>query len=216
MEKLEKISDIINEGNYKLKLIDQKERLIESKIGSDQFRELFFEHISMRYYFKDTQQEYIVDEFNKSVINYLFQYLTGCESFSGNLYKGIILIGKIGCGKTLLMEVFIDIIERCTIKRIFKTHSKDLEFHVKENGIDYFRQRPLFIDDIGKEQEQIKDFGTIRRPFEDLVSFRYGKENILFGTSNLKIEDLPYSLHTIDRMKETCNFIELPGPSRRK
>jgi|GEM_PF-553776 len=74
---------------------------------------------------------------------------------------------------------------------------------------------PLFVDDIGKERLQHKDYGNVSYPWEELVVYRYTKNLFTMGTSNFKLEDMPYSGHCKDRMKQMFNFIVLPGKSRR-
>ena len=123
---MEKINQVINLGNYKLRLMDQKPRIIENnQITPEKFREGFFEFASMNHYFKDKNQSYIVDESNQLVINQLYLYLIGSDEFRGNLYKGIILIGKIGCGKTLLMDIFVNIIEKLGDLGSYECFSED-------------------------------------------------------------------------------------------
>ena len=49
----------------------------------------------------------------------------------------------------------------------------------------------------------------------DCLLFWLITAGLTFGTSNLKLEDMPYNKHTIDRMKQMFNIIVLPGKSRR-
>lgn len=211
-----KINDIIPEGKYKLAFPNPPKRIINAQISIDLYKKLFLKFAADYLSFKGTDQSFIVDKDNTTVINQLYLYLVGSKDFDGNLNNGIILIGKIGSGKTLLMHIFSGIVYECLELNLKFVHSKDIESIVAEKGIVHFDHRPIIIDDIGKEQEQIKDFGTIRKPFEDLIAYRYGKHNITFGTSNLTLTDMPYSHHTKDRLKEICNIVELPGNSRRK
>ena len=73
----------------------------------------------------------------------------------------------------------------------------------------------MVLDDIGKEQAAIKNYGTIEHPLEDVINKRYNNFGLTFGTSNYNLKDMGYSTHTIDRMKQMMNVIVLPGKSRR-
>jgi len=211
-----KINDIIPEGDYKLAFPDPPKREINIlRFSTEAYKKMVLYNAARALQFKGGEQSFIIDKYNTTVINQLYLYLVGSPDFDGNLNNGIILIGKIGSGKTLLMRIFVDIVLCCINKNIHWIHSKDIESTVIANGQDYYKNRPICIDDIGKEQEQIKDFGTTRKPFEDLISYRYGKQNITFGTSNLTLEDMPYSYHTKDRLREICNIMILDGGSRR-
>jgi hypothetical protein len=213
---MKQLKHIIEKGNYPITGERPRQRAFECIISRDEFRESFFDRMNKRYFFRDKEIHYVVDEYNQHTITHLYQYLFGSKRFPGNIFKGILLTGLIGSGKTIMMEVFLDILEQFSNKKIIRIHAKDLHSLIIENGLEYYRTRPMFIDDITKEPIQTNDYGTPVRPFEDLISTRYGQGGILFGTSNLKLEDMSYSKHTMDRMKEMFNVMVLTGPSRRK
>jgi DNA replication protein DnaC len=162
--------------------------------------------------------DFSIDKDNEQVIEYLNLYLGYDNSFPGDLSKGIMIIGSIGCGKTLIMLAFFNIIERFTIKRITKAHSKGLARMFHENGMSYYEKKPLFIDDIGKETKEVKDFGTIINPIPDLISLRYDFGAWTFATCNYKTSELNdfYGTMITDRFKEIFNILTLEGNSRRK
>lgn len=203
-----KIINIINKGEYKNPV--KKKRLFKCGITPDQFKQSFLEQVHGM-----NCDSYIIDDTNQELINQLFSYLIGSDKFDGDLYKGILLLGKIGCGKTLLMKGFLNAFWVGTNKVITDLHAKSLHNSIKDKGIEYFYQRPLFVDDIGKEPIEAKDYGNESKPFEDLISHRYNHRGIMFGTSNLTLEDMPYQLHTIDRLREMFNIIIMSGDSRR-
>lgn len=113
------------------------------------------------------------------------------------------------------MESFIDVFNETSDKIITCIHAKDIALILAKKNVGYLNKRPLFIDDIGKEQETIKNFGTVLHPLEDVINERYKNFGLTFGTSNYKLEDLPYSKHMIDRMKQMFNIMTLYGNSRR-
>ena len=204
-----KIGAIIQDGIYNLK--QGRKRLFVSNCNAEQYKEMFIESASSRMY----GSGFVVDEHNKDLINQLYYYLIASEQFKGDLVKGILLLGAIGNGKTVIMESFIDVFNSTSNKIITTVHAKDLSRIIIDNTVGYLNKRPLFIDDIGKEQESIKNYGTTVHPFEDTINERYKNFGLTFGTANYTLDDLPYDRHTIDRMKQMFNVIILPGKSRR-
>ena len=204
-----KIGDIISEGKYKDEMSER--RIFKAECSIEQYRNIFIDEAKRRMY----GNEFIVDSDNKNQINQLYYYLVGSDQFVGNLNRGVLMMGAIGNGKTVLIESFIEVVNLTTNKRILSIHSKDIARIITENEIGYLNKRPLFVDDIAKEQETIKNYGTTVHPFEDVVNERYKNFGLTFGTSNYKFTDMPYDRHTIDRMRQMFNVVILPGKSRR-
>ena len=199
-----KIDDIVKTGIYK----------------KDQVKKERFKCFIIPEYFSKTftdffQFDFEVDEFNKEIINQLYYYLNKSENFNGDVEKGIMLIGAIGCGKTAIMDSFVNIVEAYGSKVIEKIQSKEIAEIIIEKKT-FYDKRPLYIDDVGKEAIEIINFGTVIRPIEDLLDTRYRNRSITFATSNFTFDDLQYNKHTKDRIKEMFNIIILKGNSRRK
>ena len=205
-----KVGDIIKTGEYKKPI---QRRVFDCEIHAQRFSKIFIASATNKIH--STEESYIVDNENKDVINQLFYFLNNSVLFIGDPIKGILLIGAIGGGKTVLMESFIDIFNEISGKIVTCINSKDLVEIQKKHGFDYFNKRPLFLDDIGKEQTTYNTYGTVSKPMEDLINDRYKTAGLTFGTSNLKLEDMPYNGHTIDRMRQMFNVIILPGKTRR-
>ena len=205
-----KIGDIIKTGEYKKPV---QRRIFNAKISSEDFARMFIESATCKIH--STEDSYIVDDNNKDAINQLYYFLVGSKLFKGDLIKGLLLIGSIGGGKTVLLESFIDVFNEVSGKVMVNISSKDLTEIQNKHGSDYLKRRPLFIDDIGKEQTTINTYGTVSKPMEDLINDRYRTAGLTFGTSNLTLEDMPYNKHTLDRMQQMFNVIVLPGKSRR-
>ena len=76
----------------------------------------------------------------------------------------------------------------------------------------------LGIDDFGYESKEVRSFGTVVFPFEEIVMERYDKKKIILGTTNLKPEQIEkiYGGHVLDRLNQMCFFIEINSPSKRK
>jgi len=206
---MKKIGSIIEEGSYKSEMSER--RIFTTECSPEKFKDMFIDSATKRLY----GSAFVVDDLNKDVINQLFYYLVGSDLFNGNLNIGILIAGAIGNGKTVLMESFIDVFNSTTNKRITSIHSKDIARIITEHEIGYLNKRPLFVDDVAKEQEAIKNYGTVVHPFEDMINERYKNFGLTFGTTNYKYDDMPYDRHTVDRMRQMFNVIVLPGKSRR-
>lgn len=207
---MDKISDIIRAGEYKNPVVS---RLFHSNCTSEKFTHEFISATARHLYFSD--EGYVVDFLNKEVINQLYYYLIGSNRFSYDLRKGILLAGSVGCGKTVIMESFVEVFNKNTNKVVKPITSRDIATIVLKEPAGFLHKRPLFIDDIGKEEINAKSFGNTIHPLEDLINARYKTSGLTFGTTNLSWEDMQYSKHVIDRMQQMFNYILLPGNSRR-
>jgi hypothetical protein len=207
---MKNLGDIIKEGEYRN--ANAQVRKFRAVCTPADFKDKFLLAVSGKLY----GGNFIIDHTNKEVINQLYYYLSGSGQFKGDLVKGIIIMGDIGTGKTVIMDSFIDVFNEVSDKIITSIHSKDVSRILLENEVGYLNKRPLFIDDIGKEQEAIKNYGTEVHPMEDLVNERYKNFALTFATTNYKFADMSYSRHTIDRMKQMLNVLILTGKSRRK
>jgi DNA replication protein DnaC len=210
---IEILKDELNKSRYEIK--NSRAFL---NLSTEHFKEVFILNAEIILAKKNQLKEFIIDEDNKEVINQLYFYLIGSERFEGDLYKGIMLSGNIGSGKTLIMNSFLKIIEDLSIKIITKLHSKAIASHLKEKGEDYLNKRPLFIDDIGKESKIVNDYGTVKNTIPDLFALRYDFGAWTFATCNYKSPELKefYGETIFDRFKELFNNMKLTGNSRRK
>lgn len=205
---MESIKNIIEQGSYPG---PKKHRLFTAKCTGKQFKELFLEAANKR-----IPHPFDVDSFNQNVINQLYYYLIGSPLFNGSLTKGILLIGPKGTGKSILMKSFLDVFPKVTNFNVELIDSISIADKIRNQNLEYYYKRPIYIDDIGKEQIEAIIYGNVSRPFEHLFSFRYNNEALTFGSSNLIIEHMQYEMHSKDRMIERFNILELLGKSRRK
>lgn len=189
-------------------------RQYKAECDSQKFGELFLQSATNKLYFKD--ETFVVDGFNKDVINQLFFYLSNSVLFDGDHRKGILMAGALGCGKTVIMEAFMDVFNATANKVVASIDAKGIAKVVAEKPHGYWHKRPLFIDDIGKEETDVISYGNKSKPFEDLIEHKYRTCGLTFGTTNLKLEDMPYNQHILDRMKEVFNIVVLPGKTRRR
>lgn len=187
------------------------------KISPEDFKALFLELCRKELLSRNQDKEFIVDKDNKHIINMLYYYLTGSEEFPGNYYKGILLAGSIGSGKTIIMNAFCTIIEMHTDKIFYRTNAKRIPDIIRENEAGHFDKRPMFIDDIGREPKEVNNYGTKELPVTDLMSIRYDFGSLTFATTNFNDDILRkfYGEAIVDRFHEMFNYLILKGNSKR-
>lgn len=176
---------------------------------------------------RGVHRAYEVDDSNRGVILQMYLYTIGSPECKWNIHKGIYLGGKVGCGKTLLLQALCDILNFVSGYVVELIPAKLLYKRIQEDGIMSLSKRPLFIDELGREQLEINDFGNRIRPINDLMEARYETGARTFFTSNFSLENLSkgrdkdgeligYGKYIGERIQETTNIITLPGDSRRE
>jgi DNA replication protein DnaC len=183
---------------------------------------------------------FVLDKFNKTVFSELYEYFMGRPG-NLDLNKGILLSGKVGTGKSMIMKIFSKFLINIYSKNLFTVTNinevqenylmKGIEGmnpftrNVKKNKYEVEVKLPAGIcfDDIGIEQPVIKSFGNEFNLFEDLLLSRYElfqDEKIKTHlTSNLDIKTMKEyykNERLISRFKEMFNIVILPGKDRRK
>jgi len=213
------INQIIEQERKKT---DELKKVIERRyvrINSYDFKSLMFINIDRILAERNLLVKFEVNDINKQIMNQLYYHLVGHkEKFNGNMQKGILIAGKNGIGKTLILKAYCETRKMLFGRSCNTFHSKKLVELIRENGYDDLIKREIMIDDIGKESREIVDFGTKIQPIADLIAFRYDKGSLTFATTNYKIDTLSefYGITTTDRFKEMFNLIEMEGESFRK
>lgn len=192
----------------------------------DEYAQLFEQSANIILKKRRERATFVIDEQNEPIIKQLYLYLTLDDRFSGDLNKGIMLMGKYGCGKTIIMQSLVEMyntvihslhIQRPLLK-FFK--SSDLQNILKGKPSNFYSKMPLVIDEFGREPKQIMDFGNLRSLMIELLCERYDTGAWTHGTSNFTLETLcsenQYGKMTGGRLKSMFNFIELKGESRRR
>ncbi|KAA6322101.1 hypothetical protein EZS27_028327 [termite gut metagenome] len=159
------------------------------------------------------------------VIEQLYYYATHNPSFAGDLNKGILLQGKYGCGKTILLETY-SLLHNHIVKKfclnqplLLFIKSVELQEQIIRQSVKMFVQRPLIIDEFGREPKTAQDYGNINRPISELLSLRSDAGTLTHGTTNFILDTLSseefYGRMIGYRLKAMFNFITLQGESRR-
>ncbi len=189
------------------------------------FQNLFISFGTICLLNRNQNKSFVIDENNEFVIKQLYYYATNNSSFSGDLTKGILLQGKYGCGKTILLETY-SLLHNHIVKRFCLNYplllfikSVELQEQIRKQSVNTFVRRPLIIDEFGRESKRIQDYGNIIRPISELLSLRSDAGTLTHGTTNFILNTLSsdefYGGMIGDRLKTMFNFITLPGESRR-
>ena len=166
-----------------------------------------------------TGKEYVIDNDNKELVTQIIKWLIMDESFNGSLHKGIWIIGEKGTGKSLIMEIFIEMLRYAN--KIVANYTSLQIVRIFEESLpkDRLFVSPLYIDDLGTEQPEVKVFGTVVLPVYEVLNERYSSKKFMtFVTSNLDPSQVKqrYGDRISDRIREMFNVLVLSGKSRRK
>ena len=136
------------------------------------------------------------------------------------------LQGKYGCDKTVILETY-SLLHNHVVRRFYLNQplftfikAVELQEQIIKQSASVFAQRPLIIDEFGRESKTVQDYGNISRPISELLSLRSDVGVITHGTTNFTLETLSstefYGGMIGDRLKVMFNYINLEGDSRRK
>lgn len=234
----------------RLKNIEYNRRLREAEKKQRPTSKLMFRMIVNKA--KKNFRGFVIDDHNRELLRFLFDYFCTpisdseeialkqeawfSEKYPGkSLYKGILIQGNVGSGKTSMMNLFNKNIHQSFIMLscreiaaqyaekgtpVIKMYSRPISCDHKEN----FGQNELGIcyDDMGAEKN-MKYFGNEANVMEEIMQNVYDKPEMrrkIYITTNLTADDLnnDYGIRVVSRMREMFNVIILPetAPDRRK
>lgn len=166
------------------------------------------------------------DEKHTIKVKQLCCYFANDKRFNGDLSKGLLMMGKIGNGKTTIMKMF-----QANMNHSFRVVSLlDVTFDYKMNGeegvrgynANYTRSANLYgstnygycFDDLGTEEIPARHYGESKNIFAEILQMRYNNRDLTpfsstHATTNKNETDLLnlYGSRTYDRMKEMFNII---------
>ena len=209
---------------------NEKEKMLRMRLilplAYIDFRDLFISFGNACLCSRNQNRDFVIDGFNEPVIKQIYLYATNSPDFSGDLSKGIMLQGKFGCGKTLLLETYSmlynHIVKKFSLNQPLLTFIKSVELQeqIMRQSVNMFVHRKLIIDEFGRESKTVQDYGNIVRPVSELLSLRSDAGTLTHGTTNFTLETLFsedfYGAMIGDRLKMMFNFITIKGESRRK
>lgn len=196
-------------------------RLLEYKCRThmiyEEFKELIIAYASEIMIKRSVTTPYVVDQNNGPVIKNLYFYFTNNTECQWNLNSGLLFGGKVGCGKSILMLSFLKVCDEYSLKRTSVVHSKALATQIKLKTLEYYERRPMFIDELGREETETKDYGNVIKPIIDLFALRYEAGARTYATTNFKYDTLEkfYGDFLRSRMEEMMTYVHVPGESRR-
>lgn len=152
----------------------------------------------------------------------LCYYFSYDSRYSGDLKKGLLIQGNVGCGKTSMLEYFrksqrkYSIVTCSKLSYEYKTIGVHVVAHYGKNH-DNWQDVGVCFDDLGMEPE-MGNYGDKLNIMTEVLLRRYetrAKNTIL--TTNLTLEQIEagYGKRVADRMKEMFNQVALPGGSLR-
>lgn len=206
-------------------------KLLPRHCSSKVVNELYVEKL------KNIQPAFSLDDFTTPTIEQISQ----CFINSGNfdlrpmsfsefsspiaLEKGVMILGGIGTGKTLLMQGLIELYQFFSIK-VKMVPTYELTARFAREGVNVFNtdgsnlnptSDSLILDDLGAESIQ-SHYGQVTNVIAELMLRRYDSHAMTFGTSNLDQKTLRkfYGERVWSRMKMMFHFIVLKGNDRRQ
>ena len=205
----------------------------------------FVMHIANNIVLAPQRRKFFVDDNNRDVLRFLLYYFNNCplaeEVFPGRgykLHKSILIQGGVGVGKTLLMQIFSEYLQRTNNPRFFWNLSvtQMVNYYTIHNNLDRFtyneeecrgfkcNPQNVCLNDIGIQDRTFfgMDTGLLTDEFlhaRNEIWTQYGKFAHL--TTNLDNNELQKRFkrndgfgRLVDRFK-TYNVIPLMGKSRR-
>ena len=189
------------------------------------------------------RRKFVIDDNNRDVLRFLLYYFNGCplaeDVFPGRgykLHKHLLLMGAVGTGKTLLMQVFSEYLRITENPRFFYNLSvtQMVNYYTLHNNLDRytfneeenrgFQCKPVNIclNDIGVQSTRFygMDTDTLTNEFLHARNEIWVNYHMMAHlTTNLSIEQLQMKYkdgfgRLLDRFK-TYNVIPLAGESRR-
>lgn len=144
---------------------DERKKILQHRLSLPlaypDFRNLFLLFGTVCLHKRNQNRIFIVDENNEPIIKHLYFYATHNPSFEGDLSKGIMLQGKYGCGKTVILETY-SLLHNHIIKQFGLNYplltfikSVELQEQIRTQSISAFVRRPLIIDEFGRESKTV-------------------------------------------------------------
>lgn len=227
---------------YILEILNSDKSLLPRHLSFELFKELLIEKLLM------LNPNYVIDLYSGPLIDQISRFYTEDEGLvitnNFRFSKGLLIMGKVGCGKTLILKALSILLGRflCPVKPFYPVFPIGISFFpvylitdsfmkmgydifngdikYRESGLTFAEKlnKPnLFIDDIGSENI-VSNYGNQTNVIGELFIRRYDSRSAVFATTNLDPKSLLafYGDRVYSRMTEMMNFIVMEGNDRRK
>lgn len=153
---------------------------------------------------------------DRSVSKFVFlpEYAKVVEWMVDNKGKGLLLMGHVGRGKTVISTGVIPSLFFYRFRKVVHPEAAE-DMPIKLNEI--LKYPLLSIDDLGTEPIA-NDFGVKFESFSRLINDAEAKLKLTFISTNLTSEELydRYGERSVDRINRLCKVIKFEGDSLRK
>lgn len=226
---------------YILEILNTDKSLLPRHLSVELFKQLLFENLLM------FNRNYVVDQYSGPIIDQISRIYTEDKGIryrnSFNFSKGLLIMGKVGCGKTLILKALTNLLGRFlfwegryptsqigvsyfpayVITDSFIKMGYDIfnvDTNLCESGLSFRKNlnKPnIFIDDIGSENI-VSNYGNQTNVIGELFLRRYDSRDTVFATTNLDPKSLLsfYGDRVYSRMSEMMHFCVMEGDDRRK
>jgi hypothetical protein len=237
---------MLNKGIESAKAAMRKEAMLNAQL---EIEDVFQAHARMLLWIANNvvlahqRRKFVVDENNRDILRFLLYYFNGCQKAEEvfpnrgyKLHKHIMLMGEVGTGKTLLMQIFSEYLHYTNNPRAFYNLSvtQMVNYYTLHNNLDrytYYEEENrgfqctpvnICLNDIGTDS--ITFFGMDTKLLTN--QFLHARNEIWVHyhkyahvTTNLTMEQLKEEYkdgfgRLVDRFK-TYNIVPLGGKSRR-
>lgn len=181
--------------------------------------------------------KFIVDGQNQEVVDRLCKYIDNNTSGTHSIKKGILIMGPMGTGKTIMMQALakLTLTEKFTMISLVNiaeqynlegaesfsrlNRHKSEAIHMDDKG----KLNHICLDDLGRERSESIYMGARCDVGQHLIYARYnvwknyGVKTHFTSNINSEPEMIErYGALAWDRLKEMCNIVIMSGESRRR
>lgn len=167
------------------------------------------------------------------ILAYFFEDEKLCERYQLSVWKGLLLTGPVGCGKTTLMMLFRHFLHK--VHKYPVKSTRDISYEFLDHGFsiinkyskahfqhfqDQMVPRTLCLDDLGLEST-IKHFGNETNTIAEILLNRYHlfttRGMITHATTNLNPDELEnlYGNRVRSRMRQMFNLVTIQSTDRK-
>ena len=212
------INDIIKTNTKAYETLLNRKARVYNNVTYEQFVKALLPCVySVMLERNDGVSDFVIDADNTPIIQLMWKHLTKADPGTINSISGIILNGRYGCGKSVLISGYCRLYSQWYDNPIREIHSIELSEHIRTNGVLPYCHEPMCIQDLGKEPDQINNFGNKYNPISNLLAIRAEVGALTFGSTNMSRKSFGefYGEYIEKRIVEHVNLIFLPGKSRR-